>query len=386
MVRSTWRRMAGPGIVALGAVALLTSTTLGARTLPWVPPDCVDTLGGTDLAARVAPGAVDVAPGQAPWFRLDPVLDAAGALSGQRLVVGRSDGSGRRTLTLSPESFAAGPFGAVVLVGSDDGSTSRLVALDVLDGCATTVRTTTDVVRRATISPDGVSLVEFRVDRATRSDLGTWRRPLDGSGRTTRILAPIASDERFGKTWSTEFLWSLDDGSLAVQSCGELACRTRLVPADGDARPQVAQSDLGAALGLASGRLVSYLACRGLPCPIVATDVADGHRRILVPGAGPAVLIQTPEGVRLVHVRDTGHGRTLWSMDLAGARPANSGSLPDGQELSMDPSRAAAGFRAPAGWVVLAPQGRLDIGDGGPAPILRHVLDGRSAAVDEVLP
>ena len=77
MVRSTWLRRAGPGIVALGAVAVLASTTLGARTRPWVPPDCLDAVGRTDVSARAMRGGVDRPPSRAPWFRLDPVLDGA---------------------------------------------------------------------------------------------------------------------------------------------------------------------------------------------------------------------------------------------------------------------------------------------------------------------
>jgi hypothetical protein len=312
------------------------------------------------------------------------MLDGAGALSGQRLVVGRAGGVSHRSLALPPESFAAGPFGAVVLVGTDDGTTSRLVALDVLDGCSTPLASSRDVIRRATISEDGGSLVEFRVDRQTRADLGTWRRPLGRPGRATRILAPIAPDPRFGRTWSTEFLWN-DDGSLAVESCGEVACRTRVVGRSDPKGRAATPADLGAAFGLAGDRLVSYRACPGLPCPIVVTDLATGRRRTLVDMAGTAIVTSTAAGERVVYVQHGGRGPTLHSVALDGSHDLDIGPLPAGFDLLADVSRAGAGVRVPPGWVVLAPRGRLPVDRAEPAPILRQVLDGRSATLGEVL-
>ena len=125
MVRSTWLRRAGPGIVALGAVAVLASTTLGARDRPWDPPDCADVRGGLGRAARGRPWR------DRAWPPIErhgsgstPSSMATAPSAGQRLVVGRAGGPSRRTLVLPPESFAAGPFGAVVLVGTDDGTSN----------------------------------------------------------------------------------------------------------------------------------------------------------------------------------------------------------------------------------------------------------------------
>ena len=54
------------------------------------------------------------------------------------------------------------------------------------------VATETDVVRRATIDARTGDLYEFRVDRATRADLGVWREPLAG-GATVRVVPPLAT-------------------------------------------------------------------------------------------------------------------------------------------------------------------------------------------------
>ena len=74
MVESRWFRRAGPAIAALGAIAFIVSTTLGAPDRPWLPATCAG-------PARVG----DLSPGT--WFRIDPTLEA-GARTGQRLVVG----------------------------------------------------------------------------------------------------------------------------------------------------------------------------------------------------------------------------------------------------------------------------------------------------------
>lgn len=384
MVRSAWLRRAGPGIVALGAVGMLTSTTLGARDRPWVPPECFGDAPLHDIQARAARSSGLVKAGEAPWFRLDPVLDATGTLVGQRMVVGRVDGVGERSLALAPESFAAGPFGAIVLAGTDDGSGSRLLAVDVVAGCATVLDTSNDVIRRATISPDGRSVFEFRVDRRSRTDLGIWRTHLDRDGTANPFIPAIGADGRFGQTWSTEFLWTVDGTELAIQSCGEAACRTRVVDPATGALHQLDEPDLGPAVGLADGRLVSYLDCRGLPCPIVAVDLSSGARRTLAPDAGPAVVIATDDGARLVHERGAGPGAVLRSVTLDATETRDLGAVPAGLSLQMDASRSAAGLDAPSGWVLLTPQGRMTVDRAAPAAILRHVLDGRSAAVDEV--
>jgi hypothetical protein len=97
------------------------------------------------------------------------------------------------------------------------------------------VASSTDVIRNGIVAADGVSIVESRVDRRTRADLGVWRRPLD-AGAPVRVLPPIGPDARFGPTWLTDLAWSDDDTTLVVGSCGETACRYRLVAGLGGGR------------------------------------------------------------------------------------------------------------------------------------------------------
>jgi hypothetical protein len=82
--------------------------------------------------------------------------------------------------------------------------------------------------------------------------------------------------------------------------------------------------DLGLLIGLDGYRVVTYGACRGFPCPIVSSDVRSGRRQVLAKEAGPAVVVGTDEGVRVVHEHGTPAGRALRSVLLDGGMPRTS--------------------------------------------------------------
>ncbi len=384
MVGHRWGRTLAPGIVALGGLAMVATSTQAARDRPWAPPDCPG--GG---AARVAIARAADPPDPAsvagePWFRADPRLDGAGALDGQRLTVGRRGGGAPATLDLPAESFAAGPFGDLILVGEDDGITSALATLDLAAGCRSTVDSTADVIRRATVSPDGSTVYESRVARATRADLGIWSRPLDGDGPARRVLPPLEPDDRFGRTWSTGFTWSDGGDRLAIQTCGQVACRTRLLdPSDGSSR-LVDDPALGLLVGVTRDRLIAHEACRGFPCPLVATDLASGDRQVLAEDAGPAVLASDGGATRVVHETAAGAGRRLRAIAADGSIATDLGAIPDGLALGGTGGDSDGGLRLPSGWVLLAPDGRLPLDSVDPRLTLRQVRDGRAVRLDEV--
>jgi hypothetical protein len=385
MVESRWLRWIGPGVVALGAVGFIASTTLGAGVRPWVPNACAGSPPDLVAAARVRqPAALPELRGR-PWYRLDPVLDRDGALTGQRLAVGLDGDRTVRMLDLAREAFAAGPFGAVVLLGSDDGTTSRLQALDVASGCAWAIANERNVIRRATIDPTGSFIYEMRVDRVTRADLGIWRRSVAGTGTVQRVLDSLPPDARFGRTFSTEFTWDVAGDRLAVQSCGELSCRIRVIRPGGGPVVTLDNADLGTIVGLDGDRAVTYEACRGLPCPIVSTDLGTGGRRLLADAAGLAVVIPSTEGARLVHENDAGPNRSLRSVAVDGNGPRDLGTVPEDLRLQPSAIRADAATDLPAGWVLLAPDGRLPVDPSAARPQLRHVPDGSTVPLDEAL-
>ncbi len=390
MVETRWLRWIGPGVVALGAVGLVASATAGAAARPWAPRACAGPPGALSAAAADARPSDLEGLGRAPWFRQDPVIDGGGDLRGQRVAIGLDGDRQVRSMDLPAESFAAGPFGRIVLVGSDDGTSSRLAAVDVAGGCSWSIAEERDIIRRATVDPTGTSIIEMRVDRVSRADHGIWLRPTDGRGGVRRILDPIVDDGRFGRTWSTEFTWSLAGDELAIQSCGEVACRTRLVRPDAAAAAATATlldaPDLGLLVGVDGDQVVTYAACRGLPCPIVVTDVRSGGRRTLAEDAGAAALVGTPDGTRLVHEQRTATGRRLHArpLDDQGA-PADLGPLPNHLGLASAAAVPGTATDLPPGWVLLAPDGRIPADPAAPRPILRHLPDGAAVPLDEAV-
>ena len=383
MTESRWLRWIGPGGVALGAVALIASTTLGAGTRPWGPRACAGPPGDAVAAARQPAPAAPADMRREAWFRLDPVLDGEGALRGERLAAGIGGARSEPTADLPPESFASGPFGGIVLVGSDDGFASRLQAFDVAEGCTWSVATERDVIRRATVDPAAATIYETRVDRTSRADLGVWQRPLDG-GPARRILDPLPADARFGQTFSTEFTWAADGERLAIQSCGEVACRTRIVARDGSPAGDLEAPDLGVLVGFAGDRAVTYGACRGWPCPIVSVDVRTGARFTLDTSGGQAVVAATSEGARLVLETQRATGRNLRSLSLDGAAASDLGPIPDGLGLGLGPGRSAAATRLPDGWILLAPDPASADGQA-VRQQLRRIPDGMAVPLDEAM-
>ncbi|HEV8488773.1 MAG TPA: hypothetical protein VGQ58_03180 [Candidatus Limnocylindrales bacterium] len=374
-----WLLRLGPPLVAVFAASLLASASAGAIDRPWDPPECGGNAGSSGAAALPHPGNPDRLSGEA-WFRLDPVLDASGTLAGQRLEVGRH-GAPARHIALPPESFAAGPFGRLVLVGADDGRVSTLRAIDTAASCARLIAREPSVVRRAVIDPTGVQVYEFRVDRATRTDLGVWRRPLAG-GAASRVLAAAAADERFGRTYSTELAWSLEGDRLVVQQCGYTSCRTRLLEPVTGRVATIARPELGELVGAGDGRVVVYAACHGLPCPILSVDPSTGRTTIIATTAGLARLVPTGDGPRLVHETGPDTDRHLRSVDLAGASVLTVTAPAADLRLVPAPTRALAGTRIPAGWILLAPDGRRVGGSRG--PVLVRLVDGLAVTLREV--
>jgi hypothetical protein len=358
------------GLVALSG-ALVTATVAGGAERPWEPPPCT---------RQVAPSTTSAG----TWWRLDPRL-RAGWLVGQRLTLG-SGRDGRRTFVdLPAEAFAAGPFGGVVLVGSDDGDHSVLSLIDVPGGCATPIGASDDVIRRATLDTDGGTVLEFRVDRATRTDLGLFRRPLAADGSPERLLGPLDPDARFGPTWTTELQWSTDGRTLAMQSCGAVSCRTRIVDPAAGMVSQTVDPAHGDIVGLTEERLVVHGACGGTPCPLISVDLRDGSRTTLAEAAGQAVIATGPSD-RSVVVYEQVDGARLRSIDVDGVPVGEVDRLiPNGLGLVPGAGRAGSAAELDPGVVVLGPGGRMPL-EGPLTPVLWRLSDGALLPFEEVLP
>lgn len=346
--------LAAPALVTLLATAgspIRGVGPSGAEDPPWDPPAC--------------PPREAAATGTAAWFRLDAALDRSGWLTGWRLALGTGDGSSRARLDLPPESFASGPVGASILVGDDDGTRSRLRVVDARGRCASEAgRESASVVRGAILARDGSAIFEHRVARDTRADEGVWRRPL-GGGTAALVLPGIEPDPAYGPTFVTELRWA-QDGRLIVASCGERACRVRVVAPSGG--PVARVEAVGPVVGATRTALLAYRPCPGIPCPIESVDLAGGLRRIVVARAGAAALA----GRVLVHETPDG---TLRSVDLA-----TGASRPLGVAAGLLPVRtgsaATSGISGDTREFVLAPGGRVT----GPSGAVRL------PASEEVLP
>ncbi len=369
MVESRWLRWVGPGLIALGAVGSIASTTLGAGRLR---PAAFGPCEGAGSSPTI--GESDATPEDQAWFDLRPVLDDAGALSGQRLTVGSTTTTSTGIFDLPPESFAAGPFGSTVLVGTDDGDRSVLELIDAAAGCRRPLDSSPTVIRRATIDQTRGGVIEMRLARADRADLGIWFVPFDDGRSARRILAPIDMDARFGRTWTTEFGWDLGGRRLAVQSCGEAACRTRVLAADAGSSVMLDQPDLGLLVGMDGDRVITYGACRGLPCPLISTELSTGRRQVLVEAAGLATLVGTTGHARLVLEVDAASDRRLRSVPIDGGEATDLGPIPADLRLVATPGRPADSGRPSIDTVRLVMDGAS--ADPASRPVTRNIPDG----------
>jgi hypothetical protein len=345
MVEARWFRRAGSGIAVVALSVAGATATAGAPPPPWDPPSC-------EASPARGPGA------DGAWFRLDPTL-AAGVRVGQRLTLGTAADGAPKQVDLDAESFASGPDHGSVLVGTDDGTTSSLSIIDLTRGCRSPVARSTDVIRHAVLTPEGDAIVEFRVDRRTRRDLGVWRRPL-GTGEPTAIIGPIEPDDRFGPTWLTTLDWADDERTLVIESCGEVACRYRLVDRTTRATRLVADPSLGSLVGVATDRLVVRGACRGLPCPVLSVRPHDGRTVTLHAAAGQAVLGRDATGAMVVvHEIDADAG-AVRAVALDG-RHLGPVDVPAGQRLVGAAAWSGGSIETADDSVVFAPDGRLPI-------------------------
>lgn len=335
-----------------------------ARRTRWLSLSLPFALAGAAMLARPAPpgfaaagpmtarscpssGAAIAIDGAPAWYRMDPQLDAGGSLVGQTLTVGR--GTARWTAALPPESFASGPVHGRVLVGDDDGQRSRLRVLDTARGCWSELGTEADVIRSGLLAPDGTGVYEHRVERASRRDLGVWRRDPAHASAPDLLVAPLGPDAAAGPTFATSLLLG-EDGRLAVNACGEFVCRTRVVDVSTRAVSSVAET--GPVLGIAGEQLLVLDACAALPCPVSVVDLHTGSRTTVGSTSGTAALSDAAESVVLtaadgVSVRDPGGRRASTMRGTAGLAPV------------VRTSTADSGFEAPDGRIAVAPAGRV---------------------------
>jgi hypothetical protein len=323
MSKRRWPIFAGPPLILI--VAML----LAARPEPVAEaarPLAVHAISNCASADAVA-AAVEARPGT--WWKSAERLDAAGTLLGRRLSIG----AGTITaggLDLPAESSVSGPLGGLIVVTADDGSRSTVRALSAAASCGIVIHETDAVVRTAILDRNDHSVLAHLVDRATRADLGTWRLAIAPAGAAgARLVAPPlgALVPKVGTVWGTGLLLDAQGTHLAVQSCADLGCLTRVFDLrhSGSAPVVVRGAAQGPMLGFAGGALVTWAACSGYPCAILAWDPATSHSRTLLSAANAAAM--TEDGRRLVAVESDAAGSRAIELDPSSGRLSRLGGL-----------------------------------------------------------
>jgi len=324
------------------------------------PPSALPGLTACAAVPAVGP-AIAARPGS--WWKLAPQLDVGGALAGQRLFVGH-DGAASASADLPAESSVSGPVDGVVVIAQDDGSRSRLRIASTATGCASDIAELAGVVRRAILVPSDGSVLVHLVERVTRADRGIWRvaapgatvtPPAEASAALAAVLEPLdASRLGLGPVWATDLRLDPTGGRLAVQSCFERGCLTRIVDLrrPGRAPLVIRDADQGALIGFSGDQLVSWSVCEGYPCAIQAWDATTGKRTELVPAAVAAGL--SGDGRHLVAIVADPSGSHAILVELATGRMGRTGGLAAMERPLIAGALATAGLEVAADEIPVA--------------------------------
>jgi hypothetical protein len=214
----------------------------------------------------------------------------------------------QRRIDLVPESFATAPVSNVVLFGQNESSRGSTVrAIDLENGCEFVLFATDEAVRSATIDPGLDALYVHSVGAADRADRGVRRVDL-ASGASSVVVPPVGAAEPLGITFATKLAWSIAGDELAVQSCGIVACRTRVLDVATGSIQSFADPPHGTLVGLTSDKLFAFDVCPGLPCALESVDRATGKvarigidafsAELLQKAGKPVLRAETPAGTR----------------------------------------------------------------------------------------
>ena len=266
MLESRWIRWVGPGvIVALGVLGSLATATQGAGPAPWTAA----AVRRTGTARRRPPRG---RPSPSPWatFGSRAVVSPRSAARPERRSAGPAAGRRHRRpagraapSTCPPSPSRPVRSGGSSWSGHDDGATStahrhrrrrRLLVGD----------------RRRNLRSSGGRRSTPPAGRSTRSGWIARRGPTSACGRarwTAPAGGPGTRTDRCRRAVRANVHAPSSPGTpggdrLAVQSCGEAACRTRVIDPASGRSATVAEPDLGTLVGV-RGRPARRL--RGLP-------------------------------------------------------------------------------------------------------------------------
>lgn len=320
-----WKLWIGPPIVLVAVALLLGRFQPGAEAGGRVTPRPVG------VCAKAAPNLRGAQAARGTWWRMVDRLDGNGTLVGRTLFAGR-DGATNLTLDLGAESSASGPVAGIVTVTSDDGRFSNVRLVSATEGCSWLLHRTQDVVRGAILDTSTGAVLAHLVTRETRSDKGTWRiAGMDPDAALTLVLAPLPIQPELGPIWSTELQLDRSGRHLAVQSCAQGGCLTRIVTLDGSGvgTPTLGGVGQGSMIGFTGDRVLTWAHCQGLPCEVQSWRLGVAKPETLIDQAAGAAV--THDDRYLLAVLDpTGRATRFDLSGKSGQRiqGVNAGDLP----------------------------------------------------------
>jgi hypothetical protein len=319
-----WTIWLGPPIALIAIALALSRFQAGAEAGGQGPLQVAGVCAASPIE-KGATGKPNLAAGQGSWWALTGGLDANGALVGRHLALGRG-GSSNLALDLALDAMASGPTGGIVAVTSDAGRHSQVRLVAIERGCSFVVAETAELARGAILNPADGSVIVHLVDRASRADLGTWRYAADATGEPALVAPALEPDPLRGPNWITDLRLGPDGALLAVQSCTDMGCLTRVF----DLRTGLVavarlDGDQGPLIGLTADTVLTWSQCFGFPCAIQSWGLESGAPTTILARAESAAV--TADGRFLVAVTDStrnGFVRLdLATGDLKGLRGMN---------------------------------------------------------------
>jgi hypothetical protein len=222
-----------------------------------------------------------------------------GEFVGRTLIIDRAAQENLR-IQLPAESFVGRRQGhAVVYTRADSGQGSEVHLVDLATGCDTLIARPSGVARSAILARDGSAVYIHTVTQGSRADAGVARHDL-ATGVGTIVVPALAPSAQVGRIFGTQLAWNLSGDSLIVQSCGFSQCASRILDSPSGTLHTVEYAGQGALIGATDDTLVTYAACPGLPCAVIAHDLTSGQRRLLSDEAYEASLLLVQDGSSIV--------------------------------------------------------------------------------------
>jgi hypothetical protein len=243
-------------------------------------------------AARAAIGPLNTRGSAA---RAQSQLGKRGELTGRLLNVPIAAGAGL-SVALPAESWVGPAVGNLVIYTRHTPATgSEVRAVNLIDGCDVRLAAPSEIERSAVLDPSAAALYVHSVMVQTRADAGVVRHDL-ASGTASQVVAPLRPTDDFGPIFGTDLRWSAGGDALAVQSCGFIACLTRVLDIQSGGVSTYATGGQGQLIGLTRRHLVTYASCPGLPCAVLSADLSSGAVTVLADDAFGATVASTTTG------------------------------------------------------------------------------------------